>query len=62
MIGNVMTNATTALELISRLCAESAWAWVDGMLLAGCLAYGLGNYVDALTWYSKILERDVKLV
>lgn len=57
-----MSNAMTALELISRLCAESAWAWIDGMLLAGCLAYGLGNYNDALTWYSKILEIDTKSV
>ncbi|KAI9790450.1 MAG: hypothetical protein M1816_005114 [Peltula sp. TS41687] len=58
LIGTVLSNAMTALELISGLCAESAWAWIDGMLLAGCLAYGLGNYNDALTWYSKILEID----
>ena len=62
LTGTVMSNAMTALELISRLCAESAWAWIDGMLLAGCLAYGLGNYNDALTWYSKILEMDTKSV
>lgn len=58
----VQANARTALELIARLCAESSWAWIDGMLLAGCLAYGLGNYQEALSWYSKILEIDAKLV
>ena len=28
------------------------------MLLAGCLAYGLGNFNDALGWYTRILEVD----
>ena len=50
--------AATALEMISRLCVGSAWGWIDGMLLAGCLAYGLGNFNDALGWYTRILEVD----
>ncbi len=56
------TNALTALEMLTNLCDESAWKWIDGMLLGGCLAYGLGDYNKALRWYSKILSIDSKYV
>lgn len=48
--------ALSALELLSRLCHESGWQWTDGMLLGGCLAYGLGDYPKALKWYSNVLR------
>ncbi|KAL8722385.1 MAG: hypothetical protein Q9225_001116 [Loekoesia sp. 1 TL-2023] len=50
--------AVTAIEMLSRLCQESGWRWIDGMLLGGCLAYGLGDYSKALKWYSKVLSCD----
>ena len=56
------TNAVAALEMVTKLCSESCWYWVDGMLLAGCLAYGLGDYQKALRWYGKILDVDAKYV
>ncbi|KAI9724792.1 MAG: hypothetical protein M1812_000068 [Candelaria pacifica] len=52
------TNSLAALELLTKLCDDSAWKWIDGMLLGGCLAYGLGDYNKALRWYSKILSID----
>ena len=52
--------ATNAMEMLSRLCSESGWQWVDGMLLGGCLAYGLGDLMRALKWYSKVLDCDPK--
>ncbi|KAL8943125.1 MAG: hypothetical protein Q9216_001255 [Gyalolechia sp. 2 TL-2023] len=52
------TAAMTAIEMLSRLCQESGWRWTDGMLLGGCLAYGLGDYSKALKWYSKVLSCD----
>ena len=54
------TAAATALELLNRLCQESRWEWTDGLLLGGCLAYGLGDYQKALKWYSKVLHCDPK--
>ncbi|KAI9931577.1 hypothetical protein ASPWEDRAFT_49645 [Aspergillus wentii DTO 134E9] len=51
-------NAISALEMLSHLCMESRWEWVDGILLGGCLAYGLGDYQKALRWYSRIIARD----
>lgn len=51
-------NAVVALEMLTRLCQESGWLWIDGMLLGGCLAYGLGEYHKASRWYSKILAND----
>lgn len=52
--------AVAALEMLSRLCQESGWEWIDGMLLGGCLAYALGDYGKALRWYSKVLSYDPK--
>jgi len=33
------SKALAALEAIETMCGDSDWSWVDGMLLAGCLAY-----------------------
>lgn len=49
-----------ALAIVSRLCQETDWQWIDGMHLGGCLAYGLGNYSKAQRWYNKVLELDSK--
>ncbi|KAI9693220.1 MAG: hypothetical protein M1822_005216 [Bathelium mastoideum] len=55
-------NALAALEKVSQLCQESNWKWIPGMLLAGCLAYGLGDHQQALNLYTQILEQDPKHV
>ena len=52
------TDAQAALEMLSRLCQESDWEWIDGMLLGGCLAYGLEDYGQAMKWYSRVLSSD----
>jgi hypothetical protein len=52
--------AKEALELLTNLCEQSGWNWIDGMLLGGCLAYGLEQYESALDWYSKIIALDSK--
>lgn len=57
-----MASAASALELLSHLCSESNWEWIDGMLLGGCLAYGLGDYQKATRWYSRIIARDARYV
>jgi predicted O-linked N-acetylglucosamine transferase (SPINDLY family) len=51
-------SATSALQTMELLCHEAETPWVDGMLLAGCLAYGLGNYVKAEEWYRAVLQQD----
>lgn len=56
--GSPVTNAASALEMLSHLCMESRWEWTDGILLGGCLAYGLGDYNKAMRWYSRIIARD----
>ena len=53
-------DARAALEILARLSQESGWQWTDGILLGGCLAYGLGDYEEALQWYSKVLACDPK--
>ncbi|MCJ1479047.1 hypothetical protein MMC13_007731 [Lambiella insularis] len=57
-----ITDAKAALEMLSRLSRESGWKWIDGLLLGGCLAYGLGDYDKALQWYGKVLAIDVNNV
>jgi hypothetical protein len=56
--GSIKDTANSALEILGNLCQESGWRWIDGMLLGGCLAYGLGEYEKALDWYSKIVALD----
>ncbi|KAJ5121801.1 hypothetical protein N7526_008738 [Penicillium atrosanguineum] len=56
--GSPVNNAASALEMLSHLCMESHWEWTDGILLGGCLAYGLGDYNKAMRWYSRIIARD----
>ncbi|KAF3398753.1 putative UDP-N-acetylglucosamine--peptide N-acetylglucosaminyltransferase SEC [Talaromyces pinophilus] len=57
-----MASAASALEMLSHLCNETNWEWIDGMLLGGCLAYGLGDYQKATRWYSRIIARDARHV
>lgn len=54
--------ATTAMEILDRLCQESNWEWTDGILLGGCLAYGLGDHTKAIKWYMRVLSCDPKYV
>lgn len=56
------SRAAHALLLVSSLCQETDWQWIDGMHLGGCLAYGLGNYQKALRWYTKVLDLDSRCV
>ncbi|RAL60057.1 hypothetical protein DID88_000683 [Monilinia fructigena] len=55
-------NAQEALDLLTTLCEESNWTWIDGMLLGGCLAYGLEDYNRARDWYEKIIVIDPRHV
>jgi hypothetical protein len=55
-----LNKAREALEMLTNLCEQSGWCWIDGMLLGGCLAYGLEEYHKALDWYSKIIALDPK--
>ncbi|ETN43468.1 uncharacterized protein HMPREF1541_02627 [Cyphellophora europaea CBS 101466] len=50
--------AVSALSTMELLCGQASVPWVDGMLLVGCLAYGLANYDKALKWYQLILAQD----
>lgn len=49
-------SAKRALDMLTNLCEESGWRWIDGMLLGGCLAYALEDYNKALDWYNKIVS------
>ncbi|KAK6379742.1 hypothetical protein LTS17_005815 [Exophiala oligosperma] len=51
-------SANSALRTMELLCHEADTPWVDGMLLAGCLAYGLGNYAKAEEWYQAVLNQE----
>ena len=59
---HAIIEAQRALEILDSLCQESNWQWVDGVLLGGCLAYGLEQFQSALQWYERVLACDFKLV
>ena len=54
--------AQYALDALDRMCQESGWQWTDGILLGGCLAYGLEQFELALRWYSRVLTCDANNV
>lgn len=56
--GSQIMNAKTSLAILSSLCEQSGWKWIDGVLLGGCLQYGLERYEEALEWFSKITSLD----
>ena len=57
---HAVLEARHALEILDSLCQESNWQWVDGILLGGCLAYGLEQFQAALQWYDRVLTCDPK--
>ena len=57
-ISCALMNAKASLEMLSNLCEHSGWKWVDGMLLGGCLHYGLEHYEEALEWFKRIINLD----
>ncbi|KAF2456187.1 glycosyl transferase family 41-domain-containing protein [Lineolata rhizophorae] len=54
--------ALSALKSLEKLCLESNWQWVEGMLLGGCLSYALADYKAAMNWYMKVCEVDAQHV
>jgi len=55
-----LTTARTFLGMLTQLCEQSDWKWVEGMLLGGCLHYGLEHYEKALEWFQRIVALDAK--
>ncbi|KAK6506526.1 hypothetical protein TWF506_011432 [Arthrobotrys conoides] len=50
--------ANAALEMLEKQCEEDNWTWLEGMLLAGCLSYALGDIKKARMRYEQILTID----
>ncbi|KAG6041177.1 hypothetical protein E4U41_005712 [Claviceps citrina] len=53
-----IANALSSVEILNTLCEQSGWRWVEGMLVGGCLEYGLELYDDALKCFSRIVALD----
>lgn len=53
-----VANAVSSLEVLNNLCEQSSWKWVEGMLIGGCLQYGLERYDDAFKSFSRIVAVD----
>ncbi|KAL7943015.1 TPR-like protein [Trichoderma barbatum] len=51
-------NARNSLDIMKTLCEQSNWKWIDGILLGGCLLYGLSRFDDAVEWFSRVLALD----
>ncbi|KAK8113105.1 glycosyltransferase family 41 protein (tetratricopeptide) [Apiospora sp. TS-2023a] len=50
--------AKEAADMLHSLCEQSGWKWIEGMILGGCLYYGLERYEDALEWFSRVVSLD----
>ncbi|KAI1288191.1 glycosyl transferase family 41-domain-containing protein [Xylaria venustula] len=53
-----LASVKAAIEMLTNLCEQSDWKWIDGMLLGGCLHYGLERYEQALEWFQRIISLD----
>ncbi|QUC22195.1 uncharacterized protein UV8b_06436 [Ustilaginoidea virens] len=53
-----ISNAFASLDVLSSVCEQYQWKWVEGMLIGGCLQYGLERYAEALEWFSRIVKVD----
>lgn len=50
--------ALSTLSALEKLCGESNWTWLDGILLGGRLSYGLGDLNRASVWFRRVLDLD----
>ena len=50
----LVVQAKSVLDVLSSLCEQSDWKWVEGMLLGACLYYSLENFEQALEWFKRI--------
>ncbi|TQS37820.1 hypothetical protein Golomagni_01691 [Golovinomyces magnicellulatus] len=50
--------AKKAIEILYCICEQGGWHWIDGMLLGGCIAYGLKEFHEAIHWFFKIISLD----
>lgn len=53
-------SAKASLEILSNLCEQTDWKWIDGMLMGGCLLYSLERYEEALEWFKRIVGLDAR--
>lgn len=53
---STLTEAQNALDKLESLCLQNAGPWFDGLLLAGCIAYGLNIYDRAALLFQHILS------
>lgn len=51
----LVSAARASLEMLCHFCEQNEWKWTDGMILGGCLCYGVEDYEGALEWFSKVL-------
>ena len=55
---NSTIRALSALGTLEKLCVESNWTWIDGIILGGCLSYGIGDLNQSLDWFRRVLDID----
>ena len=55
-------NAETASGILTALCDQSGLPWINGLLLLGCLHYGLERFEDARKAFSKVVDHDTRSV
>ena len=53
-----VARARSSLEVLNTLCEQSGWQWLEGIMVGGCLHYGLENYDTALEWFLRIIACD----
>ncbi|KKA28585.1 hypothetical protein TD95_004727 [Thielaviopsis punctulata] len=58
VISSPTNEARSALSSLTSVCEQSGWKWVDGMILGGCLYFGLERYEEAIDWFQRAVSVD----
>ncbi|KAL2888159.1 putative tetratricopeptide [Ceratocystis lukuohia] len=62
VLNSPISEAQCCLETLSVLCEQSRWQWIDGIIIGGCLQYGLERYSDAIKWFQLAISVDSQRV
>lgn len=54
------SRAKASLERLTQLCEQGGWQWTEGLVLAGCLQFGLDQFELALDWFTRAAALDAR--
>ncbi|KAH6669093.1 tetratricopeptide [Plectosphaerella plurivora] len=48
-----VSGARASMQILAQLCEQGGWQWAEGLVLGGCLHFGLDQFESALEWFTR---------